>query len=161
MADVDLLDGNDPYDEFHFQPLPPHREFWYYAELDQDFDTSYGEDPDTRATAPAYSANLISSKTVTGMHAPALDIDFQARLVPSRTKGHFHLYLDKEMPWWKYRILLRVLAWVGIIEPGYYRASVARKATFLRFDMGRWSEDYGKRELQVAQLVQIARNTRD
>lgn len=92
-----------------------------------------GREPSTLRTA-----NLISSLTLGGQHAPALDIDLEARLIPSRTAGHYHLYIDKLMPWWKYRVLLKVLAWVGIIEPGYYRASVARRMTFLRWDY--WAE---------------------
>lgn len=90
-------------------------------------------DAEIRSQVNASVANLISSRTVSGKHAPVLDIDFNARLVPSRTVGHFHLYLDKEMPWWKYRILLWAMAFTGIIEPGYYRASVRRRQTFCRW----------------------------
>jgi hypothetical protein len=63
-------------------------------------------------------------------HSPVLDIDFEARLLPSSTEGHYHLYLDGiEMPWPKYRKLLEVLAEVGVIERGYYKASVRRQMT--------------------------------
>lgn len=60
------------------------------------------------------------------MHRPILDIDFAAELVPSTTKGHFHLYLDKPMTWKQYKKLLGVLAEVGVIEHGYAQASIER-----------------------------------
>jgi hypothetical protein len=78
-------------------------------------------------------AELVSSEVVgSDKHAPALDIDVPAFLVPSSTPGHSHLYIDLEMPWWRYRIMLWALKVAGVIEPGYYRASVQRKGTHLR-----------------------------
>ena len=77
-------------------------------------------------------ATLISSRCVDGEHAPALDIDFEARLVPSSTPGHYHLFLNKKMSWRKYKRLLRALHKAGIIEYGFYRASLERKQTNLR-----------------------------
>lgn len=107
----------------------PHRQFWIDPNLDSDDEYKFDG---LRWVSVAEGANLISSRTKDGQHAPALDIDFSARLVPSRSPDHYHLFLDKPMPWWRYRILLKVLAWCGIIEKGYYGASVARKQTFLR-----------------------------
>lgn len=81
-------------------------------------------------------ANLVSSELHDGTHLPALDIDFKSKLVPSRTPGHFHLYLDGMRPlsWRRYRKLLKALMRAGVIEPGYYRASKARRATMLRIN---------------------------
>jgi hypothetical protein len=76
-------------------------------------------------------SELVSSMCKDGWHMPALDIDFPAALIPSSTYGHFHLYLNKRMPWWKYKRLLRALAQAGIIEWGYYRLSRDRKQSFL------------------------------
>lgn len=112
-----------------FEAEWPHRQYWYDPNLDS---TSGYKFDGLRQTVPGNTANLVSSRTRDGLHAPALDVDFSARLLPSKTPGHYHLFLDRTMPWWRYRILLKVLAWSGIIEPGYYRASVARKQTFLR-----------------------------
>lgn len=120
----------------------PHRELWrsvqvaHQDEFGDPDDSPYNTDEpeEARKQVEARDANLISSRCRNGKHAPVLDIDFEARLLPSRTEGHYHLYLDKQMPWWKYRILLKVLAWTGIIEPGYYGASVERKMTFLRWN---------------------------
>lgn len=67
-----------------------------------------------------------------GWHTVMLDIDQPVRLVPSTTPGHWHLYIDVAMPWWRYRKLLKALKNAGIIEPGYYSASVARRCTALR-----------------------------
>lgn len=78
-------------------------------------------------------ANLVSSTIPnTNLHAPVLDIDYSAALIPSSTKGHYHLYLGVPMTWRKYKRLLKALAKAGVIERGYYRASKARKATFVR-----------------------------
>jgi hypothetical protein len=85
------------------------------------------------------SANLVASvlePNVTGddaQHRPVLDIDFPARLVPSSTPGHFHLYLDGvTISWAKYRTLITALAFAGVIEEGYAAASLARGYTAVR-----------------------------
>ena len=65
-------------------------------------------------------------------HRPILDLDFDAALVPSTSADHHHLYLDKVLKWSDYVKLLDVLAEVGIIEPGYRDASIAREFTSVR-----------------------------
>lgn len=79
-------------------------------------------------------ANLISSKitNLAGWHAPVLDLDFPCVLVKSSTPGHYHLYLNKIMSWERYVKLLKALKDAGLIEEGYYQASIARGATFVR-----------------------------
>lgn len=86
-----------------------------------------------RKQVKSYQANLVSSLLENGRHKPAIDIDIACKLRASRTKDHYHLYIEKEMPWWKYRMLLKVMVWCGIVEEGYYRASVGRKQTHLRY----------------------------
>lgn len=142
--------------DIDYEPDETERTLWFDGHIaDDDYNPKH-----VRERSPAGGANLVSSLTTAGTHAPALDIDFNARLVPSRTKGHFHLYLDKHLPWWKYRILLKVLAWCGIIEPGYYQASVARKMTMLRWNLDDyWHRTGGKQELVVADLLQIRAQT--
>lgn len=78
------------------------------------------------------SANLVGSLCMNGKHAPCLDIDFPARLVPSSTEGHFHLYLDREISWEKYAGLIRAMAEAGILEKGYVQQSLKRGQSFLR-----------------------------
>lgn len=80
-------------------------------------------------------ANLISSRlqgSPKGLHSPVLDIDFPARLVPSATPGHFHLYLDRPMTWDAYEELLKALAKAKIISRHYLKHSVLRQATMAR-----------------------------
>ena len=96
-----------------------------------DIEVAYAKD-DRLVEATPDVANLISSRLDDGMHAPVLDIDFNARLQPSSTKGHFHLYLEKPMTWRKYRRLLRALYKAGIIQKGYYTNSVRRRQTLVR-----------------------------
>ena len=66
------------------------------------------------------------------LHRPVLDIDVPARLIPSTTPGHHHLYLDIDMTWEKYEALLKALASAGVIEQGYLLAALNRRATFVR-----------------------------
>lgn len=65
-------------------------------------------------------------RTDLNRHKPILDIDFEAKLLPSTTEGHYHLFLDKEMSWELYEELLTTLAKCGIIEQGYANASIQR-----------------------------------
>lgn len=76
---------------------------------------------------PSGEHNVVTSSLgIADKHAPVLDLDIPHELVPSATPGHSHLYLDVSMTWEQYKKLLKVLAEVGIIEHGYYRASVAK-----------------------------------
>jgi hypothetical protein len=77
-------------------------------------------------------AELVSSEIGNGMHAPVLDIDFHAALVPSSTRDHFHLYLDIPLTWRQYKRLLRALARAGIIEDQYARMSIKRRHSSVR-----------------------------
>lgn len=86
----------------------------------------------TRTKVEVGEALVASSQTHDGMHRPALDIDIPARLVPSSTPGHSHLYLDVDLTWEKYRRLLEVLDEVGVIEKGYTYVAMEREATFVR-----------------------------
>jgi hypothetical protein len=79
------------------------------------------------------TANLITSLvSAAPMHKPVIDIDIPAKLWPSSTPGHSHLYIDIEMPWSKYVTLLTALMEAGIVEPGYVKASIARGYTAVR-----------------------------
>ena len=69
------------------------------------------------------SPKLVEGET---LHRPVLDLDMNAALIPSATPGHFHLYIDKLIPWENYDKLLRVMADCGILEQGYVDASIER-----------------------------------
>jgi hypothetical protein len=77
-------------------------------------------------------ATLVGSKLPSGKHAPVIDIDLPCELVPSSTPGHFHLYIEKAITWPRYEALLKALVDAGIVEEGYYKASVVHMQTFVR-----------------------------
>lgn len=66
------------------------------------------------------------------MHKPVIDLDLDAKLVPSTTPGHHHLFIDKAMTWDNYVRLLCVLAEVGIVEPGYVSACIDQGRSSVR-----------------------------
>lgn len=82
-------------------------------------------------------ANLILSREIGGSygvtyHRPVIDLDYEAELIPSSTPGHFHLYINKEIPealYWKF---LRVMAECGIVQQGWVDSSIARGASSVR-----------------------------
>lgn len=104
------------------------RTYWK-ADINKD---RYG--PAKIISATELDGNLIGSRLdlYGGPHAPVLDIDFEASLVPSSTEGHYHLYLDKPMTWRKYKKLLKAFYRAGIIERGYYRSSLKEGMTTVR-----------------------------
>lgn len=104
---------------------------FYREDLSQDI---YGWGTKVRKETSAVLANLVSSELddKRGWHTPMLDIDLPARLIESSSPGHYHLYIDKPMPWWKYKRLMRALMMAGIIEKNYYKMSVKRKGSHLR-----------------------------
>lgn len=82
--------------------------------------------------AAVMHANLYTSEPAdavlraAGVHAPVIDLDFPCELIPSTTEGHFHLVMDRYVPWEAYKKLLAALADAGLVEEGYVRASIAR-----------------------------------
>lgn len=65
-------------------------------------------------------------------HSIMLDIDAECELIPSRTPGHYHLYIDKELSWKAYLKLLDALVEAGIVEKGWVEAARKSGATVLR-----------------------------
>jgi hypothetical protein len=98
------------------------------------------DDKEIREIRDKEDANLIGSYIeIPGMepgadesiHMPTLDIDFPCHLRESETPGHFHLLIDKPMPWHRYKALLAAMVDAGLLEEGYVNASIQRGATFL------------------------------
>ena len=87
-----------------------------------------------REMVPEAQANLVSSFTTSGKHMPVIDIDLPCRLVPSKTPGHFHLYIDSEMDLDTYMNLLHSLVDAGIVEHNYAVAAEAAGMSFVRKD---------------------------
>ena len=92
-------------------------------------------DRDRNVVADKAVASVVSSEiegTGARFHTIMLDLDVPATLVPSSTEGHTHLYIDVVVGWRRYRKLLRQLAKAGVIEEGFYKASLSRRGTHLR-----------------------------
>lgn len=53
-------------------------------------------------------------------------------LVPSSTSGHGHLYLDTPLTWRRTKRLLKALGRAGVLEAGFVRVSIRRRATHAR-----------------------------
>lgn len=110
------------------------RKFYFCEDLDRSVDSK----SDTNAwfkeqeTADKDHANLVSSICADGMHRPVLDFDFPCRLIPSTTPGNGHLYIDKPMTWEAFEALLTALRDAGLLQPGFVKNSIKRKATFVR-----------------------------
>lgn len=70
----------------------------------------------------ARQANMVGSLLDNGRHSPVLDLDFEARLVPSSTPGHYHLFLDGlELDADAYDALADALVAAKVIQPGFRR----------------------------------------
>lgn len=102
---------------------------WTYA---VNFATGPWGDPGRRVPLTDPDVNAFSSEVSDNRHWPVIDIDYPAALVPSTTPGHFHLYLDRDVEWSKYRKVLEALADAGLIQDGFMRASVKRRKTYVR-----------------------------
>jgi hypothetical protein len=76
--------------------------------------------------APADVAELVCSDVADGMHMPVIDLDLPVQLVPSGTPGHFHLYVDKAVPWEAYLRILQAMAEAGIVQWGFHDATALR-----------------------------------
>lgn len=103
----------------------------------QDPDTYEGvepeADPDRHQVFDVAEANLIASLCDDGLHMPVIDLDIPCRLVPSRTPGHHHLYIDQPITWDAFVPILDAMAAAGLVEYGYVNASKARGTTFVRW----------------------------
>lgn len=135
--------GTDDEDPGLRSGILPRRMFFYVDPKQMAHDSDFmqgGPDlpsikgHDGRVQVPLGEGNLVSSQLEEGdLHSPVLDIDFQAKLVPSSTPGHYHLYLDGlQLPWYRYCKLLMALAEAGVISRYYADISIARQATFVR-----------------------------
>lgn len=107
------------------------RTFWK-INFTTDSDSASSDWAEDETIVAESDANAVSSMLDNGQHAPAIDIDLPCELRDSKTPGHHHLLIDKQMTWEQYVKLLTVMVEVGIVEKGYLSASMARRQTFLR-----------------------------
>ncbi len=98
----------------------------------------YKSSSPTRKVKPGEEPNLVISLAEGetagehSIHFPCFDLDYGAKLVPSQTLGHYHLYLNRPIPWRDYKKVLDVFAKVGLLEKGYVDASKKNGFTALR-----------------------------
>jgi hypothetical protein len=79
--------------------------------------------------APEATAELVCSDikgSPFGSHMPVIDLDLPCRLVESGTPGHYHLYIDKAVTFERYKAILESMALAGIVQYGFYDATVER-----------------------------------
>lgn len=102
--------------------------------MDEADSESDGAPADFDATEPNVVTSVASRNEagVPTWHLPVLDIDLEARLVPSSTPGHYHLFIEKLVDTPHYEKLLKVLAECGIIGAGYEHFSMERGYTTAR-----------------------------
>lgn len=62
---------------------------------------------------------------------PSLPIAANASVLSSSSVNHFHLYIEREMPWERYAELLSALRDAGVIGKDFCRMSIKSKQSFL------------------------------
>lgn len=104
------------------------------AHVEFDVDYEEGNVPSARFVDSVDEANLITSRVEGSVtrHKPVIDLDLPARLVPSSTPGHYHLYIDAEVSWEAYARLLKAFVEAGLVEKGYLGASLSRGFSSVR-----------------------------
>lgn len=107
------------------------RTYWFL----KNFKSGYGG-TDARLVKSHDEGNLVSSECEDGLHAPIFDLDYDVDLIPSKTPGHFHLYLNKKIEWDKYLKVLEAMADAGLIEQNYYKAAKTRRKAMLTIPSG-------------------------
>lgn len=98
----------------------------------------YAEGDADRPVVELTEANVVSSLRrgeqpgPYARHRPVLDLDLDAHLVPSSTPGHWHLYIERDVPDDLFWELCDLLAKVGILQDGYVSACKSRGYTSVR-----------------------------
>jgi hypothetical protein len=92
------------------------------------------EDVSSEPRCSAVEASIMTSELLhsPGLHAPVLDIDLPAALVPSSTPGHYHLVIERAMTWRTYKRLLRAMTRAGLLEKGFTKMAIRRGYTSVR-----------------------------
>lgn len=104
----------------------------YYGKVTEQSHRVEVTDPD--------EADVVGSKLADGSHMPLFDIDYGATLVPSGTRGHYHLILERPISRRKYARVLRAMWKAGLIERNSYLGMKVRGQTFLRVP---WKPKHG------------------
>ena len=108
------------------------RQEWLYPDLEKRM--MYEEDKTPGRRTPEGEGNTYVSRVDDEglLHMPCLDLDFDCELYESRTPGHYHLYLNKQIPWVSYVRLLEALKECGLVQPGWVEQAMRNGHTTLR-----------------------------
>ena len=117
----------------------------------QQFPMAAEKDKRTEVNGLALAEAVSSEDVKTGKHHILIDIDRYCVLIPSTQEDHFHLYVQMGLmgaglDFDDYAEWLRASAKIGLIEPGYAEASIARRATFVRLPWIRKGHEKEDRE---------------
>ena len=109
----------------------------YYSTTMDNNTGQYISDGTEKPPTGLQQANLLTSRVECPegqefMHAPVIDFDIPIEVYPSTQLGHNHLYINKEVSWGNYMILLQALANCGFVEQGFVGAAVAKGYTAVR-----------------------------
>lgn len=107
------------------------RKMYLQRDID-DYDEHGRTHRSTPRQMPLERANLVSSEVESGKHMPVIDFDFPARIIPSSTEGHGHLYIDQELTWEQYLALLEGFHKAGLIQDGWLTNAMSDKRTYVR-----------------------------
>lgn len=139
------------YTETFVDPFMGTNEYRYVRDWT---DSATGESGrEDRDVKDVLDANVVTSK-VNGLisnseHKPVLDIDNTVagkfffdlirfgyhdhlKIYPSTNPGHYHVYVDRRMSWSDYCRWMECLVALGILEEGFYNASIARGYSAVR-----------------------------
>lgn len=128
------------------------------SDLSQDYGSDSDEVTSLDEANVLHSLVDITNESGDVLHAPVLDLDVPAFLVPSSTPGHSHLVIDVPMTWDDYDQLLNILADVGIIEEGYYRASDRRGYSSIRLPWVKKESPKAEKETQSETEKEVPSN---
>ena len=103
------------------------RKTYKVEQLGVDWDPENDNEAGYREEVDYDKANLVGSKTdlEEDGHLPVIDMDMPAHLEPSTTPGHFHLYVNKVVPWDKYVNLLNAMRDAGLVSESTLRCPLS------------------------------------
>lgn len=84
-------------------------------ELDRFLD-NLGEEYSDNKGVKDPEGTLIGSSNNNGTHFPIFDFDFPVVCIPSKTPGHFHVYLGKAVSEDQFRYLLSSMVEAGLVQ---------------------------------------------
>jgi hypothetical protein len=113
---IAMVPSDNPFDKVCAPKLVPPREATLVTSV-----VDYSNDPLSLKSTP-----------LPEVHAPVLDLDIEHIYYESSTPGHAALLLNVQLDWTEYVELLTVLNKCGIIQDGFFEASIQRGYSSVR-----------------------------